>query len=895
MLSDHLGSDAQCNHTVSDMDVTISSPLAGVTVWGCSIGTGTVSATLYRVSSDPLESDIEIDSASHTISVTAAPVPTPGPLPLPPAPQNLSAGSAKCTSIHLTWDSVEDTNNYRIRYGASQEIETTNTSRTVTNLTPNTDYTFTVDAHGDGETYRADWGADATEDDTTDCPRPGAPASFRVVSATCTTIGLAWNAVSGANNYRIEYGGPTDPETTGTRITVSGLTGGTNYLFSIRAFGDGDTLQSVWGAEVSLTGHTTCPAVTIAPNAASITEGEDSRFTLTASPTPTSALTVRVRVTDAPSGAYLTETIPTAVTIAANSATAQLILATDDDQMNEADGTIRAQVRTGTGYIVGTTSAAVMTVEDNDNVLETPTDLTITPLPQRKARLDWTGDPNAINDSDLTDDYIVQVRRPGMTDWQAPNLREQSGTSAIILLDTIWEKYSDDTPPVLEDSGGMADLMSGQAFEYRIRALYDRGTMDDSDPYRDSAWSDTIRIVDNPILTGGSANGYSTGTSGQVAVTWEAVTGATGYTLRWRKMPNEYTQEFGGTSIATQAPHSSTLWRPQPAASESDWQHLTFDHQTLEWTVGQLTKAELGNTGDIYAFQLNYISPEGKGFSVREAYAWPSGIFPEEDKRVATFPYFGHWPGQRYVYRICEMTFPADKRAAWVSLIPLAFGQWDIATDDLVTTIYDITRCSTASDTPNQLLKPYKVNLNTNEVYMVDTDAITFPARFSFTNHIEDLQGYCVFGASACVISHAYGQGARAATELSITTNSRNAVDVLFNKARVDDFAVHIPDISDGEVVTQFNSCVRNTKPAPAGDFGAYRIALHEAGHALGASGFSYLSIFSAGGLYERSHPTIADSVMNYDDEVAQIADEPDCSPHPFDILAMYALYQKVD
>ena len=63
----------------------------------------------------------------------------------------------------------------------------------------------------------------------------------------------------------------------------------------------------------------------------------------------------------------------------------------------------------------------------------------------------------------------------------------------------------------------------------------------------------------------------------------------------------------------------------------------------------------------------------------------------------------------------------------------------------------------------------------------------------------------------------------------------------------------------------------------------AYRTALHEGGHALGTSGFDP----SRGGLYIPAHPNIADSVMNYETE-------PDCSPHPFDILKVYALYQKV-
>ena len=55
---------------------------------------------------------------------------------------------------------------------------------------------------------------------------------------------------------------------------------------------------------------------------------------------------------------------------------------------------------------------------------------------------------------------------------------------------------------------------------------------------------------------------------------------------------------------------------------------------------------------------------------------------------------------------------------------------------------------------------------------------------------------------------------------------------------------------------------------------------------------------------YETSHPTIPDSVMNYDSEEEPLIrhphvtdktfKEPDCSPHPFDVLALNALYQNV-
>ena len=50
--------------------------------------------------------------------------------------------------------------------------------------------------------------------------------------------------------------------------------------------------------------------------------------------------------------------------------------------------------------------------------------------------------------------------------------------------------------------------------------------------------------------------------------------------------------------------------------------------------------------------------------------------------------------------------------------------------------------------------------------------------------------------------------------------------------------------------------------------------------------------------IYEASHSTIADSAMNYDDEITGPLGwkgyEPDCSPHPFDVMAVYALYQNL-
>ncbi len=55
-----------------------------------------------------------------------------------------------------------------------------------------------------------------------------------------------------------------------------------------------------------------------------------------------------------------------------------------------------------------------------------------------------------------------------------------------------------------------------------------------------------------------------------------------------------------------------------------------------------------------------------------------------------------------------------------------------------------------------------------------------------------------------------------------------------------------------------------------------YSSLVHESGHALGLD-----------------HPEIPDFIMNHNGIVG--VNEPDCSPHPFDIMAIYALYQTVD
>lgn len=75
---------------------------------------------------------------------------------------------------------------------------------------------------------------------------------------------------------------------------------------------------------------------------------------------------------------------------------------------------------------------------------------------------------------------------------------------------------------------------------------------------------------------------------------------------------------------------------------------------------------------------------------------------------------------------------------------------------------------------------------------------------------------------------------------------------------------------------------------------------MHEAGYAFGLSNVTDEWKYPCPDWFDpfdretclASHPAIADSVMNYDNKAG--VEEEDCSPHPFDVLAVFTLYQGV-
>ncbi len=482
--------------------------------------------------------------------------------------------------------------------------------------------------------------------------------------------------------------------------------------------------------------------------------------------------------------------------------------------------------------------------------LAKPAMLDVEPLPERKAKLKWAAVAGA-------DKYVVEIREFGAT-----------GTTSWATQHATRDTYREIDLDDILGSDGLAD--APHAYEFHVKATKS------GSPHHDSAYSDTVIIIDTPIT---AANGNSPGSQGQAKLSWRTIANVLGdasylggaYSFRYRRADGD---------------HTELTWGPGTYVSDQivDQARMTGTHKD---TIGGLTKEA------IYAIQLRYEKAgKPKVYAARDAYVWPSNDFPANASRVGTFPFFGHWKDGKYEYAVCEDTFsPATARSEWTELIAHAFEQWEAAAPHLLTVTQTFQDCT---DGVNPISNDNPITLvlalfnQSNEVYMVDVpswyrepDILHFNPLF-----------LCIKYASACVISPRYWHSSRGAgKELE-----SGSVDVLVNVSRSSSSReIPGPDaVPSGDDIS-FNTCL----PKPSGSnpdkgFSNYRIMVHEAGHALGLSDFSSLTFWSS----SVAHPSIPDTVMNYDGVVREKLNfpnswnEPDCSPHLLDIMAIHALYQ---
>ena len=170
------------------------------------------------------------DSDPATLSVNVPLVP-------PSTPSNFSA-SVSGLSATLSWDAPAKATGYRLYRDGVLLSDQTDTGYTDA-VEPFVSYVYTLIAYNDDGDSPA-----ATLTVTVVLP-PSAPANLRMTARTRTTISLAWDAVSGAEGYRLYRNGVQIYNGTAVSYIDTGLSAETTYAYAVEAFNSGGASTSV--------------------------------------------------------------------------------------------------------------------------------------------------------------------------------------------------------------------------------------------------------------------------------------------------------------------------------------------------------------------------------------------------------------------------------------------------------------------------------------------------------------------------------------------------------------------------------------------------------------------------------------------------------------------------
>ena len=733
-----------------------------------------------------------------------------------------------------------------------------------------------VNAVGDGT-----WSDSAPGTPTTTVTEPGAAATMSVTPGN-GQLTVTWtppDSTGGAaiTGYKVSWPGRVQSlEPTARRYTIPGLTNGQSYSVGVQACNDpAKTRCGDWTYQ----SDTPTAGVTRPGPVRSLTVTPDNR-----------ELALRWQAPSSNGGTAITgyevgykKRIESNWQSWTHSGTGTT--ATITDRLN---GTLYDVRVRACNHSVGQTarcSAKWRTAEGTPEAPR-PRNLDVVPLAwspgvlvRRAAELTWVPVDGATR-------YQVQAQILGQADWHdarcaAASTGRPTQPTCVLDLDRLAKPGAD-----------FLGLHNHQAYALQVRML---------EP-EESAFSEPIVIIDTPIFR---AKGAST----RVEVSWRPVgthshINADGrYQLRYRRFLGD---------------HWSVDWNPETEG-------FTPTRPTPLLPVGTTAHPISGlvNYG-LYAIQLLYNAPRNnapaiKVFAARDAYAWPSdraaGAGKDEDgnfyagERVGTFPLWPTATKTTYAYHVCSDTFPASDDSQGImdelgdsdplrvkarAFVQDAFEQWETATPlatggSLITMKYLGTQCASYE----RFIEPIVSAIDTLSDLGETADEIRLHVQgllesFNLTDFTkqdrklneviyvdvpEDQENEVYFSE----VSKEIGLDPCGLEPLACAVR-RPGVDtidiLLYGRSFTPEFAWDIP------TKFSFSQCSGADNPSPS----LYATVVHEGGHALGISGTTR----SGGTGDQYHHSQVEDSVM-------KTRGINPCTPTPFDVMALYALYQTVD
>ena len=546
-----------------------------------------------------------------------------------------------------------------------------------------------------------------------------------------------------------------------------------------------------------------------------------------------------------------------------------------------------------------------------------PQNIDVTPQSQRRATLCWSPVQDAR-------DYVIEathnvsnIHRTPHSSWHSvATVAANKSIEGVLEPQSQFQLRLD---RIVTIAGSTLGLANHSAFGIRIKTIKNSGTH--------SPFSTPVIVIDTPIT---EANGDSRGTGGKAKITWVPVSGI---------LNNNYANgQYELRHRASSGDHTTTTWTPEQFEPPPT---ANFRVAANPHTIRNLVHQRL------YAVQLIY-RDDGRNshdtdvFAARNVYVWPSVGPPDDGERVATFPLTARQGSNRLLYRICGDSFgPAGdpRRADWEAMINGAFQQWSNAIHNLVTFGRVLLPCATdvgSGVNYNTITQEIKSRLrmgvdrtddeiggNVREYVDQLRSALVIERLFSENRQLSEVLMYddislgrlATVGAFFNIATDIgywrncwYGKDERGVYVYSpanmCTAPSGDTRDIVVRRGAYDArpagpvsayFKEFVKRTTDDQLElpapnSRFNKCLNSSD-----DYGsAFQAIIHEVGHVIGVSGAT------DGNSYQRGHPSVADSVVNYDKTVLPSIDpmdamdqrEPDCSPYPFDVMAVFALYQ---
>ena len=153
-------------------------------------------------------------------------------IPVPTAPTGLTVGTNSQTYTSLRWNLETWATSYDIYQNGTPIAEVTGNSYTVTNLTPNTSYSYTVVANN--PTGTSSQSASLTQA-TLQIPVPAAPTAS-ISGATTTGFTIKWSPVQWATSYTLkDQSGAVLSSNGNTSYTVTNKMSNTTYTYTLYA------------------------------------------------------------------------------------------------------------------------------------------------------------------------------------------------------------------------------------------------------------------------------------------------------------------------------------------------------------------------------------------------------------------------------------------------------------------------------------------------------------------------------------------------------------------------------------------------------------------------------------------------------------------------------------